>query len=149
MGSLGKFLHRYFIPSHGNSYRPHILRRQSLVFFIAVIFITEGMFVSGLFIGQGGPAATASLAAVAATSDANTLAHSVERQLVRVLGDSRPAVPWVLGGIATLLAAAVLFAFFIHIQIQQPHMLFSGALVALFAISLLATNAHIVRAALW
>jgi hypothetical protein len=31
-----------------------------------------------------------------------------------------------------------------HIEIQQPEMLFSGALVALFAVSLIVTNAQVV-----
>jgi hypothetical protein len=141
--SVGKKVHAHFVPSHHNSYRPHILRKGWLLFFIAVIFVSEGMFASSLFVGQGtSPPASSSVAAVAAAAP-NSLLQNFGKQLARVAQDSKPVVPWVLGTIVLILTIAVLFAFFMHIQIQQPEMLFSGALVALFALSLIITNAQV------
>ncbi len=143
MKNLFKKIHVHFVSSHANSYRPHILRKGWLLFFIAIIFVSEGVFVSGVFVQQSGSVGT-SLAAVAvapaASSDLGSFTNSFGRNLARIAVDSEPAVPWALGTIVALLIIALLFTFFTHIQIQQPEMLFSGALVALFALSLIVTN---------
>lgn len=146
MGSLGKFLHRYFIPSHANSYRPHILRRSSILFFIAVIFVSEGMFVSSMFASEGISPHGVSFAAAASAVQPGSPLQTVGRELIKFVDGSKPAVPWVLGAVTVLLTIAVLSAFFIHVQIQHPQMLMSGALVALSAILLIATNAQIAGA---
>jgi hypothetical protein len=139
-----KTVHQHFVPSHKNSYRPHILRRSWLMFFIAVIFVSEGVFVSSVFVQQGGQTSVAAVAAApAASSDLSSFANSFGRNLARIAVDSEPTVPWALGTIVVLLFIALLFTFFMHIQIQQPEMLFSGALVALFALSLIVTNVQI------
>ena len=140
MSAVLKHVHAHFVPSRTNSYRPHVLRRGWLLFFIAVIFVSEGMFVSGVFVQQSGQT---SVAAVAAAPAASSDFSSFGRSLARIAVDSEPAVPWALGTIFLLLVIALLFAFFKHIQIQQSEMLFSGALVALFALSLIVTNMQI------
>lgn len=42
----------YFIPSHQNVYRPHILRKPWLIFFLAIILTAEGVFVVSLVARQ-------------------------------------------------------------------------------------------------
>ncbi|MCX6820310.1 MAG: hypothetical protein NT019_03475 [Candidatus Adlerbacteria bacterium] len=142
MSSLGKFLHRHFLPSKHNAYRPHMLHRTSLLFFIAIIFVSEGLFVSSFFVGEGTNISVAAVGAATVAQPHSSL-QTLERELIKFIDNSKPAVPWILGTIALLLSIAVLFAFFVHIQIQQPQMLFSAALVALFALSLIATNVQV------
>ncbi|HVU79861.1 MAG TPA: CAP domain-containing protein, partial [Candidatus Paceibacterota bacterium] len=51
MKFLGDFFKKFkdhFIPSSRNVYRPHVLRRPWLVFFLAVILTAEGVFVFDL-----------------------------------------------------------------------------------------------------
>lgn len=47
-------LKNHFIPHKGNAFRPHILRRRWLLFFLAVIFAGEGFFVASLIARQSG-----------------------------------------------------------------------------------------------
>src|SRR3989344_7278548 len=48
------FLRKYFIPSHHNAYRPHILRRRSLLFLLALALLAEGALVANLVARQSG-----------------------------------------------------------------------------------------------
>lgn len=141
-------LHKHLIPSHINAYRPHILRRGSLLFFVALIMVSEGIFVSNLFVKEGtlqvSQVQAVSMAAVGAAPSPASFVNSMGRAIVKFLEQAGPTVPWTLGIVATILSLAVIFAFFMHIQIQHPEMLFSGALVALFAFSLMITNIHII-----
>lgn len=139
-------LHRQFVPSHDNAYRPPVLRRNALMFFIAAIIVSESLFVSSLFAGTGAQPASPVVAAVGATSVASTLnsyTQSFGRSFVRFAVEVRPMVPWILGCITALMIIAIFVTFFTHIQIQQPEMLFSAALVAVFALTLLVTNAQV------
>ncbi len=106
---------------------------------------SEGMFVSGLYVQQAAPsvAVVQDSQTAAVGSAASSFLNNFGKELARLAVESEPYVPWMLGLIGTILAIAVLFAFFIHIQIQQSEMLFSGALVASFAFSLMITNIHI------
>jgi len=55
MGFLGDFFRKvkdHFIPSSRNVYRPHILGRPWLIFFIAVVLTAEGVFVADLLARQ-------------------------------------------------------------------------------------------------
>lgn len=83
----------------------------------------------------------------AVSSRADSPWSSFARELVR--GEVRPtvAVLWVLGGVASLLIAALALAFFVHIQVQPTDMLVSGAVVAAVAVSFLALNLNIPYAA--
>lgn len=144
--SVHRKLHRHFVPSHHNSYRPHILRKRWLLFFAALTVASQGMFVSGVLVQQAGVPSVASIqnSETAAVGDAApSFLNNVGRQLARIAVNSEPFVPWALGAIAIILTIGVLSAFFVHIQIQQSEMLFSGALVALFAFSLMITNIHV------
>lgn len=142
--SVLETLRSHFVPSHSNSYRPHLLRKEWLAFFVVVIFLTEGVFVSSFFTLPPGQISVAAVAnAGVSPSPMNTLSQNLSRQFARFAADSREATPWILGSIATMLFIALLFTFFIHVQIQQPEMLFSGALVVMFAVSLIVTNAQV------
>jgi hypothetical protein len=139
--SFAERVRHHFVPSKENAYRPHVLRRQWLMFFVAVIFISEGMFASSLFAIQGGatieaPTTVAAVGSASALSNANTFMQNVGRQFMRIAVESRPVVPWVLSLVALVVISALFFTFFTHIQIQQSEMLFSGALVAVFALPL-------------
>ena len=47
-------LHRLLIPSHRNAYRPHLLRRRSLMFLLALTLLAEGALVANLLARQSG-----------------------------------------------------------------------------------------------
>ncbi len=54
---MRKFLHRlrnHFIPSHHNAFRPHILKKQWLIFFLTIVLTAEGVFVAGMALQQPG-----------------------------------------------------------------------------------------------
>jgi hypothetical protein len=143
--SVSDKLHLHFVPSRHNSYRPHALRTGWLLFFVTVIMVSEGVFVSGVVLQQNNVpvVSSAQSSQVAAAEAAPSFLNTFSRQLARVAVNSEPLVPWFLGLITALIIVALFFAFFVHIQIQQPEMLFSGALVAMFSLSLLVTNIHI------
>jgi hypothetical protein len=50
--SLFTRVKHYFVPSRDNAYRPHVLRRPWLLFFLAVILATEGFLVANLVARQ-------------------------------------------------------------------------------------------------
>ncbi len=49
---LYKRIKHFFVPSHGNAYRPRLLHRPWLIFFFVVILATEGFLVSNLIARQ-------------------------------------------------------------------------------------------------
>ncbi len=49
---LWKRVQNYFVPTHENVYRPHLLGRASLVFFLALTLAVEGFLVSNLVARQ-------------------------------------------------------------------------------------------------
>ena len=44
----------HFVPSRDNAYRPHILRRRSLLFLLALALVAEGVLVANLIARQSG-----------------------------------------------------------------------------------------------
>lgn len=70
----------------------------------------------------------------------------LQRYYMRVISDPYTTAMWVLGSLAVVLFVAVTLCFFVHIQIQSTAMLASGTALALFAVSLIAINAHFLRA---
>jgi hypothetical protein len=74
-----------------------------------------------------------------------TTLDGLQRQLTRVVSDPGAATTWALGVIATLLIVAITFAFFLHIQVQPTDMIASGALLAIFALSLIVVNTHFLK----
>lgn len=62
----------HFLPHHSNAYRPHLLRRGWLVFFLALVLATEGFLVASLVARQSGGSFLASVIAsqlIAYTND--------------------------------------------------------------------------------
>src|SRR5258708_2644618 len=103
--SVHRKLHRHFVPSHHNSYRPHVLRTGWLLFFIGMIMVSEGMFVSGIFVEQAGAGSVSIENSQIAAVDAapTSFLNSFGRNLARITVDSKTFVPWELGIIATIL----------------------------------------------
>jgi hypothetical protein len=54
MRKLWKDIHELFIPSQGNTYRPYLLRKPWLIFFLTIVLTTEGVFVASLLSQQKG-----------------------------------------------------------------------------------------------
>lgn len=48
------WLKKFFVPSQRNAYRPHILRRRALLFFLALALVSEGALVANLVARQTG-----------------------------------------------------------------------------------------------
>jgi hypothetical protein len=67
-------LRNYFLPHHTNAYRPHLLRRGWLVFFLAFILATEGFLVASL---------------VARQSNGSFLANVIASQLITYTNSER------------------------------------------------------------
>lgn len=54
---MRKFLHKvlnYLVPSRGNAYRPHLLKKQWLLFFLTMVLTAEGVFVGSTLLKQSG-----------------------------------------------------------------------------------------------
>jgi hypothetical protein len=67
---------------------------------------------------------------------------SVGRQALRMASEPYATTTALLLLVAILLIMAVFLTFFVHIQVQPTHMLLSGGLVAIFALSLVMINAQ-------
>ena len=48
------YLKEHFVPSKDNAYRPHLLRRSFLIFFLSVSLAAEGFLVADLVVRQSG-----------------------------------------------------------------------------------------------
>ncbi len=62
------------------------------------------------------------------------------QQVARVVAESETTIPWILGGVATLLLVLLALAFFIHIEVQSNEMVLGGGLIAVTAILFLVLN---------
>jgi hypothetical protein len=71
---------KFFIPSEHNAFRPHSLRRRSLLVLLSVLLITEGVFVANLIVRESGNSFLAAIIKSEIVSLTNT-----ERQQNRVL----------------------------------------------------------------
>ncbi len=49
-----EWLHRLFVPSHRNAYRPHLLRRRSLLLFLGLMLLAEAALVANILVRQSG-----------------------------------------------------------------------------------------------
>ena len=74
MWQLFESIKHHLVPAEENAYRPHILGRSWLLFFFALVLVTEGYFVAGLIIlpGQNFIAAVASSEVIALTNSERT-----------------------------------------------------------------------------
>lgn len=136
-----KALHHAFVPGGHNAYRPHLLRRDALIFFLVAVLAIEGLFFAGLFVRES-PFMLAAAAGVPAQTPAAPFMQSLERQVVKVVADPRAPTAWALGSVLAVLGAALVFTFFFHLHIQPMDLLAPGALVAGIAVMFLFLNAH-------
>jgi len=44
---------RHFLPSADNAYRPHLLEKPWLIFFLTIVLTSEAIFIGGLLAQQG------------------------------------------------------------------------------------------------
>ena len=65
-------------------------------------------------------------------------------QVVRAFSEPEQSADIFLGLIGALLLLALLITFFVHVQVQHPAMLLSGAFVAFLAFFFLILNVHLV-----
>ena len=54
MKGFWQWIKNHFVPSHHNAYRPHILRRRSILFLLALALLAEGALVANLMARQSG-----------------------------------------------------------------------------------------------
>ena len=87
--------------------------------------------------------ASSGVVLAAETGPSPSFGDTFARQLARALAEPRAATGFILGGIVALLALALSFAFFHHIQIQSHDLLLSGVVVAGIALALLALNGSV------
>ncbi|MEI7719996.1 MAG: hypothetical protein WCI89_02180 [bacterium] len=139
-----------FIPSYRNAYRPRVLHRSWLMFFLALMLGVEGFLMTSLISQQSNQAffagavvagTTPMTAGASNASNPAGLVQTTVRQIARFLGDSR-VVNALLEAIAGMLFLAVLITFFVHIQIQSKNMLLGGVLVAVLALLFVYSNTH-------
>ena len=52
MNGFWQRIKNHFVPSHNNAYRPHLLRRRSLLFLLALALLAEGALVANLIARQ-------------------------------------------------------------------------------------------------
>ncbi len=131
------------LPGPGNSYRPLMLRKEALAFFMAVVLAVEGLYVASLF---GVNPSQVFLAAVAEAPAATTPSSVQSAQLLlaqsaRTAGDPRTAATWALGAVAIVLAVILVLTVVVHVHIQPFHLILPGAAILLLALFFLWSNA--------
>ena len=149
MQAVWSAFHTLFIPSQKNAYRPRVLRRSWLLFFLAVMLGAEGFLMTNLMGTQSNEVFLASVAGstpmVANAPGSLHFFQTLAQQFVRVAGD--PQVDnAVVAAVGALLTLAVLFAFVIHIQIQPKEMLGGGLVLAMLAFLFLYANTRVLVA---
>lgn len=138
-------LHDFFLPTQANVYRPGVLGRGWLVFFLALSLAIEGFLMSGLVANQSDTfltaAAGSNMAAVGAATQTQSTMRSFGRQLFRTMSD--PEVDnTLLVSVGALVLVVVVLAFFVHLDVQAHDMLLGGIVVAAIAFLIVAANIH-------
>ncbi len=75
---IGERLHSFFVPSEGNSFRPHSLRRDALMAVVVLVCATEGFLVTSMVLQSRAPIFSAAVlegALVSLTNNARADAH--------------------------------------------------------------------------
>lgn len=108
------------LPTPRNSYRPRLLNKSTVTFFLAAALVAEAYFVSGLF---GANPAEPLLAAL----------------LYSAAGPQ--AANWALVGVVVLLGILLAAAAMVHWQVQASDILLPGVVVLGIALLLLVLNA--------
>ena len=138
---MWKTLKHYITPTPENTYRPHVLQKSWLVFFLACSLVLEGFLVSSMVARQTDSfitrAPTTQAAAVSLESG-----QALVRAVVRVMSD--PAVANIfLGIIGVLVLLVVVLAFFMHIEVQSHEALAGGIVIGAIACVLLGAKIHV------
>jgi hypothetical protein len=136
---LWKSVKAHVTPMRENAYRPHLLRRASLVFFLALTLAVEGFLAASLVARQSDTtflsAAQAGVEMQQAVAGSTPIASMIAK-----------SANWILGGVALLLVVAVVLTFFLHIDVQSHEMLAGGLIVAAIALTCLMANTSILGA---
>jgi hypothetical protein len=77
-------------------------------------------------------------------AQSNSFTQTIAKQLIRAFSNPKQSSNLLLGFIAVLLVGALLFTFFIHLQIQHTNLLVAGAFVAAVALFFFAVNTLLV-----
>jgi len=129
------------LPSAGNSYRPYLLRKESLAFFLGVVVAAEGLLVASLFgLNPSQALLTASAIQFETAPAAPGTVPSLLAQMALAASDPAAAADWALGAVAVVLAVLLVLAVVLHIRIQPTHLILPGAAVLLLALFLLWVN---------
>ncbi|MES2202803.1 MAG: hypothetical protein V4474_00525 [Patescibacteria group bacterium] len=118
------FFHRvadHLVPTHRNSYRPRLLHKHSLAFFLAAGLVAEAYFVAGIF--GVNPAQPFLAAAVANAAPATDTAN------------------WALCTIAVVLAGLLAASLASHTQVRPMDLLLPGGVILGIVVLLLVLNA--------
>ncbi len=137
-----KKIEHYITPTKENTYRPHFLQKPWLVFFLVLSLMLEGFLVSSMMARQTDSfltrrPQTEQAAAVVSVQSVQT----VVKEVVRILGDPK-VVNVLLGVTGVLVFLVVVFAFFMHIEVQSHEAVAGGLVVVVIAGLLVAANMH-------
>jgi|GEM_PF-2792738 len=142
MRTVWNTLRHYITPTHENVYRPQLLEKGWLVFFLAFTLLVEGFLIASIAVRQTDVAFfTLAPSAHPALSIGSQEVQLFIREFVRVMGDPH-VVNLLLGGVGGAFLALVIIAFVIHIEIQSHQTLAGGLIVAAVALACLAANIH-------
>ncbi len=142
---MWKKLRHYITPTPENTYRPHVLQKSWLVFFLACSLMLEGFLVSSMVARQTDSFITRTPTAQAAAVSLES-GQVLVRTMVRVMSDPTVANIF-LGVIGVLVLLVVVLAFFMHIEVQSHEALAGGVVIAAIAFVLLGANVHFLTTA--
>ena len=142
-------MHKFFLPSRINAFRPAVLGKTSLMFFLGLTLAVEGFLIVGLiaresddtFLSMTQPQA-ASYETASVAQSGLTYTQSSVRQLIRTF-DAQHTANWILGTIAVLLTVVVAVVFFMHMDVQAHDMLLGGLTAAAIALVCLLGNVYV------
>jgi flagellar biosynthesis protein FlhB len=142
MSRVWKKVEHYITPTKENTYRPHVLQKTWLVFFLALSLTLEGFLVSSMVARQTDSFITrAPLSEQSAAVLSMQTAQSVVRELVRIFSDPRVANT-VLALVGAFVLVVVVLTFVMHIEVQSHETLAAGLVIAAIAFVCLAANMH-------
>ncbi len=146
MQRVWKTVKQYITPTPENTYRPHVLQKSWLVFFLVFSLTLEGFLVSSMVARQTDSFITRApytqQAAVFSIQSGQTLL----RNTVRIMSDPKITNAF-LGVIGVLVLLVVVLAFCMHIEVQSHEALAGGIVVAVIAFVLLGANSHFLTTA--
>ena len=137
-------LWRAAVPGPHNSYRPRLLGKEALSFFLAVVITAEAFFGASLW--SVNPSQTFLAAAGAApiyTPSPVQGEQSALRTFSRSLSDPQIAAALALGAVIVILGALLILTIFMHVHIQPTDMLLPGAAVVALAALCLWCNVYL------